>query len=87
VLAGQSFASAGSIYVEALQAQLDRTGFARDVHPVQVLLSKSGADAAAIGGAVLVLRSELTPRDLRRPDGQSLRYTDPHPAVELPITA
>jgi predicted NBD/HSP70 family sugar kinase len=86
VLAGQSFASAGSIYVEAMQARLDRTGFARDVHPVQVLLSKSGADAAAIGGAVLVLRSELTPRDLRRPDGQSLRYTDPHPAAELSIT-
>jgi hypothetical protein len=36
---------------------------------------------------VLVLRSELTPRDLRRPDGQSLRYTEPHPVRGLPITA
>ncbi|WP_150307235.1 ROK family transcriptional regulator [Planctomonas psychrotolerans] len=86
VLAGQSFATAGSIYVEAMQAELDRAGFARDVHPVRVTLSKSGADAAAIGGAVLVLRSEYTPRDLRRPDGRSLRYGSSR-ATALPLTA
>lgn len=75
VLGGPSFAAAGSIYLSAIQAQLDRSSFVRNVHPVSVILSASGADAAAVGGAVLVLRSELTPLDRRRPNGQSLSYT------------
>ncbi len=75
VLAGPSFTPAGSIYQSAVQAVLDRATFARAAHRVQVALSASGSDAAAVGGAALVLRGELTPRHLRRPDGGSLGYT------------
>jgi predicted NBD/HSP70 family sugar kinase len=75
VLAGPSFTPAGSIYQPIIQAVLDRATFARAAHPVQVALSASGSDAAAVGGAALVLRSELTPLHLRRPDGGSLAYT------------
>ncbi|HVQ92472.1 MAG TPA: ROK family transcriptional regulator [Mycobacteriales bacterium] len=75
VLAGPSFTPAGSIYQSMVQAVLDRATFARAAHRVQVALSASGSDAAAVGGAALVLRGELTPRHLRRPDGGSLGYT------------
>ncbi|NUT94774.1 MAG: hypothetical protein HOY78_22415, partial [Saccharothrix sp.] len=34
--------------------------FARRAHSVRVVPSVNGSDAAAIGGAVLVLQSELT---------------------------
>lgn len=60
VLAGPSFAVAGSIYQARIQAEVDRRTFARHAHPVRVVPSVSGSDAAAIGGAALVLRSELT---------------------------
>jgi hypothetical protein len=39
---------------------VDRRTFARRAHPVRVVPSVNGADAAAIGGAALVLQSELT---------------------------
>jgi predicted NBD/HSP70 family sugar kinase len=60
VLAGPSFAVAGSIYQSVIQREVDRRTFARRAHPVRVVPSVSGSDAAAIGGAVLVLQSELT---------------------------
>lgn len=60
VLAGPSFAVAGSIYQSVIQEEVDRRTFARRAHPVRVVPSVSGSDAAAIGGAVLVLQSELT---------------------------
>jgi hypothetical protein len=60
VLAGPSFAVAGTIYQALIQQEVDRRTFARQAHPVRVVPSISGSDAAAIGGAVLVLRSELT---------------------------
>jgi predicted NBD/HSP70 family sugar kinase len=60
VLAGPSFAVAGSIYQTRIQKEVDRRTFARQAHPVRVVPSVSGSDAAAIGGAALVLRSELT---------------------------
>jgi hypothetical protein len=60
VLAGPSFAVAGSIYQSVIQQEVDRRTFARRAHPVRVVPSVSGSDAAAIGGAVLVLQSELT---------------------------
>jgi len=60
VLAGPSFAVAGSIYQARIQDEVDRRTFARQAHPVRVVPSVSGSDAAAIGGAVLVFRSELT---------------------------
>ncbi|GIJ72738.1 ROK family transcriptional regulator [Virgisporangium ochraceum] len=59
VLAGPSFAVAGPIYRAVVQREVDRRTFARRAHGVRVALSVNGSDAAAIGGAVLVLQSEL----------------------------
>ncbi|MCW6007249.1 ROK family transcriptional regulator [Micromonospora sp. CPCC 205371] len=60
VLAGPSFAVAGSIYQSVIQQEVDRRALVRKAHRVRVVPSVSGSDAAAIGGAVLVLQSELT---------------------------
>jgi hypothetical protein len=69
VLAGPSFAVAGSIYQAVVQQEVDRRMFARRAHPVRVVPSVNGSDAAAIGGAVLVLQSELTLAHARQDDG------------------
>jgi hypothetical protein len=69
VLAGPSFAVAGSIYQAVIQQEVDRRMFARRAHPVRVVPSVNGSDAAAIGGAVLVLQSELTLARGRQEDG------------------
>ncbi|GAA4465453.1 ROK family transcriptional regulator [Phytohabitans houttuyneae] len=69
VLAGPSFAVAGSIYQAVIQQEVDRRMFARRAHPVRVVPSVNGSDAAAIGGAVLVLQSELTLGHARPEDG------------------
>jgi predicted NBD/HSP70 family sugar kinase len=69
VLAGASFAVAGSIYQAVIQDEVDRRTFARRAHPVRVVPSVNGSDAAAIGGAVLVLQSELTLGHPRSEDG------------------
>jgi hypothetical protein len=69
VLAGPSFAVAGSIYQAVIQQEVDRRTFARRAHPVRVVPSVNGSDAAAIGGAVLVLQSELTLAHSRPEDG------------------
>jgi predicted NBD/HSP70 family sugar kinase len=60
VLAGPSFAVASPIYQAVIQEEVNRRTFARRAHPVRVVPSVNGSDAAAIGGAVLVLQSELT---------------------------
>ena len=60
VLAGPSFGPAVAMYREVIQAELDQRWFSRRAHPVRVLPSANGDDAAAIGGAVLVLQNELT---------------------------
>ncbi len=65
VLAGPSFAAAGPIYQSVIQEETDRRAFARRAHPLRVIASASGADAAAIGGAVLVLQSELALVELK----------------------
>ncbi len=62
VLTGPSFVTAGSLYVPAIRQRLDSSFFARGCHPVDVLISPNAAEAAAIGGAALVLQSELAPR-------------------------
>ncbi|ROS23703.1 ROK family transcriptional regulator [Cellulomonas sp. PhB150] len=62
VLTGPSFAHAGSLYVPAIQTQLDRSFFARTSHAIEVVISTHAAEAAAVGGAALVLQSELAPR-------------------------
>ncbi|MEJ3744996.1 ROK family transcriptional regulator [Actinomycetes bacterium KLBMP 9797] len=69
VLAGPSFAVAGSIYQSVIQQVVDRRMFARRAHPVRIVPSVNGSDAAAIGGAVLVLQSELTLAHSRPEDG------------------
>ena len=63
-LAGPSFAIAGTIYVEAVQSAMAADFFARAVHDVTVRLSDHVLDAAAVGGAALVLQHELAPRTL-----------------------
>jgi hypothetical protein len=69
VLAGPSFAVAGSIYQAVIQREVDRRMFARRAHPARIVPSVNGSDAAAIGGAVLVLQSELTLGHARSEDG------------------
>lgn len=61
VLAGPGFAVAGSIYVREIRARLAERAFARRLHPVQVELSSNPRDAAAIGGAALVLQGSVAP--------------------------
>ena len=61
VLTGPSLAIAGSVYLPLVQAELDRSFFARARHPIIVQLSRSAATSAAIGGAALVLQKELVP--------------------------
>jgi predicted NBD/HSP70 family sugar kinase len=70
VLAGPSFAVAGSIYQAVIQQEVDRRMFARRAHRVWVVPSVNGSDAAAIGGAVLVLQSELTLGNPRQEDAR-----------------
>ncbi|WNV88166.1 ROK family transcriptional regulator [Umezawaea sp. Da 62-37] len=61
VLTGPSFAVAGSVYLPIVRDELDRGFFARAAHRVDVRLSRSAATAPAIGGAAMVLQSELVP--------------------------
>lgn len=56
VISGAAFATAGPLYRDAAQAAVDRSAFMRFAHPVVVDLSDHVSDAAAIGGAVVVLR-------------------------------
>lgn len=61
VLAGPGFAVAGSIYVSEIRRRLAERAFTRDVHGVRVDLSSNPRDAAAIGGAALVLQGSVAP--------------------------
>ncbi|MEQ6897982.1 ROK family transcriptional regulator [Microbacterium sp. KR10-403] len=56
VLAGDAFADVGAVYRDRTQQALARASFIRAVHAVDVELSVQSTDAAAIGGAVTVLR-------------------------------
>jgi predicted NBD/HSP70 family sugar kinase len=60
VLAGPGFGPAVALYQDVIQAELDQRWFSRRAHPVRLTPSANGDDAAAIGGAVLVLQNELT---------------------------
>jgi predicted NBD/HSP70 family sugar kinase len=61
VLTGPSFAVAGSLYLPVVQDELDTAFVGRRAHRVEVRLSPSAASAPAIGGAAMVLQSELVP--------------------------
>jgi predicted NBD/HSP70 family sugar kinase len=72
VLAGPSFVVAGDIYRQVIQEELGRAAFVRLTRTVSVALSASGDDAAALGGAVLLMR-HLPGMVSSRPDA-ALRY-------------
>ncbi len=61
VLTGASFALAGSLYLPVVQERLTAS-FARGTHDVRVTISSHASEAAAVGGAALVLQAELAPR-------------------------
>ena len=61
VLAGPGFAVAGSLYVSEIRRRLAERAFSRGVHAVEVDLSSNPRDAAAIGGAALVLQGSVAP--------------------------
>ncbi|MGR6917990.1 ROK family transcriptional regulator [[Actinomadura] parvosata] len=67
VLAGPSLAAAASLYQSVIEEEVQRRTFVRPAHPVRVITSVSGSDAAAIGGAVLVLQGELAFLELGTP--------------------
>ncbi|MGV8976626.1 MAG: ROK family transcriptional regulator [Cellulomonas sp.] len=79
VLTGPSFALAGSLYVPVIQQRLDESFFARGSHRVEVVISNRAAEAAAVGGAALVLQSELAPRS-SNPRGP----LEPGPPLRVP---
>ncbi|SDD53886.1 Sugar kinase of the NBD/HSP70 family, may contain an N-terminal HTH domain [Sanguibacter gelidistatuariae] len=62
VLTGSAFAAASHIYVPVIRDLLDSAAFARSSHPVDVRLSRAAETAGAIGGAAMVLQSELVPQ-------------------------
>ncbi|HEY8721319.1 ROK family transcriptional regulator [Pengzhenrongella sp.] len=70
VLTGPSLAIAGPIYLPVVQAELDRSFFARATHRITVQLSRSAAMSPAIGAAAIVLQAELVPlrQGLRLPE-------------------
>ncbi|WP_091039329.1 ROK family transcriptional regulator [Glycomyces harbinensis] len=59
VLAGSAFAETGAVYRDAVQQVLDESVFMRHVHGTRVELADNLTEAAAIGGAVVVLRNRL----------------------------
>lgn len=59
VLAGPAFATAGPVYVDLAQRAVERGALARLLRPVRVRLSTDVGAAAAVGGALVVLRSPL----------------------------
>ncbi|MCC2334856.1 ROK family transcriptional regulator [Cellulomonas wangsupingiae] len=62
VLTGSAFAHAGSLYLPIVQERLTTGFFARATHDVRVTISSHASEAAAVGGAALVLQAELAPR-------------------------
>jgi predicted NBD/HSP70 family sugar kinase len=71
-LAGPAFAIAGPFYVRAITDRLQRDFFAREQHGVRVQLSTHISDAAAVGGAALVLQAMLAPRTMGLAGGPPL---------------
>ena len=82
VLAGPNLAIAGALYLEAVRRRVDEDFFARAAHGVSVELSAYVADAAAVGGAALVLQREIMSRSAgaapaARPRPQPVRARQP----------
>jgi predicted NBD/HSP70 family sugar kinase len=62
VLAGPGFGPAAALYREIIDTEVNSRWFARRAHPVKVVASANGSDAAAVGAAALVLRHTLVHR-------------------------
>lgn len=65
-LSGPGFATAGAIYGRIIQERLKQTCFMRGIHSVEVHVSQTGVDAAALGAAALVLQQAITPHAVNR---------------------
>ncbi|WP_308467370.1 ROK family transcriptional regulator [Rathayibacter soli] len=63
-LAGPAFAIAGPLYLSVLDTRLQSEFFVRRNHGLRIRLAVNVTDAAAVGGAALVLQSELAPRSM-----------------------
>lgn len=63
-LAGPGFVGAGTVYVKAVRKRLQEHFASRANHGVDVRLATHVGDAAAVGGAALVLQAQLAPRSL-----------------------
>lgn len=61
VLAGPAFSTAGPLYRERIEAALRAEALSRDLVPAHVLISSNVGTAAALGGALHVLRT-MPPR-------------------------
>ncbi len=61
VLAGPSFAIAGSLYAKAIRTRAERSSFARQAHGITIEIAANPRDSAAIGAAALVLQSSVAP--------------------------
>ncbi|GLY30902.1 ROK family protein [Kineosporia sp. NBRC 101731] len=59
VLSGPALVTAGPLYAEAANRAAERGALARLLRPVRVLVSPDAGTAAAVGGALVVLRSPL----------------------------
>ncbi|GAA3601549.1 ROK family transcriptional regulator [Kineosporia mesophila] len=59
VLSGPALVTAGPLYAEAATRAAERGALARLLRPVRVLVSPDAGTAAAVGGALVVLRSPL----------------------------
>ncbi|WP_439693815.1 ROK family transcriptional regulator [Curtobacterium sp. SP.BCo] len=61
VLAGPSFAIAGSLYAKAIRTRTEHASFARQAHGITIEIAANPRDSAAIGAAALVLQSSVAP--------------------------
>lgn len=65
-LCGPAFDTAGAIYGRIVQDRLRQQSLMRAIHPVDVQVSQTGADSAALGAAALVLQEAITPHAVTR---------------------
>src|SRR4051794_13133118 len=76
VLAGSAFSVAGPQYREHVARALSRHALCRDLSPAQALLSANAATAAAVGGALSVLRASATGPGRSPSGGRSARHPE-----------
>ena len=82
VLAGPAFGVAGPLYVAGVQEVVDAGALARLLRPVRVRLSRDVRVSAAVGGALVVLRSSLG-----RPGANPAGAAPAPPGTSAPVPA